>query len=318
MERFRADLQNQVSKLQTEVSATKNQLSETQKKFADMKADRDRLQYDIRKMKKEVDSTGTLGELVLYECTRYCVLIAYFVNDFAERQHRELQDELTNEREFNQLHKSQVKEQKQQIDELKGKIQELSQLNKQLELFGQQRETTISEIQARCAQLVVRCSLITCSSVSWTHASLASKCTWLCAQAERDEHDEAMQQAAREKSRVEQEVQSQRTMYKILSQKYDEDVGNLDNQVRQVQSSLAQAAAELEHQRAEYTELTRKLDVTTARNESLTNGTVSLMCYKLTVITIYTSSCYCVCFTLIYFINLVISHQCLHKNINMC
>ena len=79
----------------------------------------------------------------------------------AERQYRELQDELTNEREFNQLHKSQVKEQKQQMDELKGKIQELSQLNKQLELFGQQRETTISEIQARCAQLVVRCSLFT-------------------------------------------------------------------------------------------------------------------------------------------------------------
>ena len=59
MERFKADLQNQVSKLQTEVSATKAQLSETQKKFADMKADRDRLQYDIRKLKKEVDSSGT-------------------------------------------------------------------------------------------------------------------------------------------------------------------------------------------------------------------------------------------------------------------
>ena len=65
MERFRSDLQNQVLKLQAEVSATKNQLTETQKKFADMKADRDQLQYDIRKLKKEVDSTGTLGELVM-------------------------------------------------------------------------------------------------------------------------------------------------------------------------------------------------------------------------------------------------------------
>lgn len=58
MERFRAEQQSQISKLQAELSASKNQMSETQRKFADMKADRDRLQYDIRKLKKEVEQAG--------------------------------------------------------------------------------------------------------------------------------------------------------------------------------------------------------------------------------------------------------------------
>ena len=56
MERFRADLQNHVSEPQ---------------KFADMKTDRDLLQCDIRKLKKEVDYKGTLGKLVLYEVLCY-------------------------------------------------------------------------------------------------------------------------------------------------------------------------------------------------------------------------------------------------------
>ena len=83
-----------------------------------------------------------------------------------------------------------------------------------------------------------------------------AECKWLFAQADRDKHVEAMQQAAREKSKVEQEVQSQSAMYKILSQKYDEDVGNLNTHLRLVQSSLAQSTAEVEHKCAECTERT--------------------------------------------------------------
>lgn len=83
-----------------------------------------------------------------------------------------------------------------------------------------------------------------------------------------------MQQVGREKSKLEQEVQSQRAKYKLLAQKYDEDVGNLDTQLRQVQSSLAQSASEMEHARAESTELTRQLEAANARNDAATIGTL--------------------------------------------
>lgn len=78
----------------------------------------------------------------------------------------------------------------------------------------------------------------------------------------------------REKSKLEQEVQSQRAKYKLLAQKYDEDVGNLDTQLRQVQSSLAQSASEMEHARAESTELARQLEAANARNDAATIGTL--------------------------------------------
>ena len=120
-----------------------------------------------------------------------------------------------------------------------------------------------------------------------------------------------MQQAAREKSKVEQEVQSQRAMYKILSQKYDEDVGNLDTQLRQVQSSLSQSAAEIEHQRAECTELARQLDVANSRNDSLTIG----ISHVLQVYCHYCAYEFMMVFTSLFRLYLI--NICI-KNINRC
>lgn len=97
-------------------------------------------------------------------------------------------------------------------------------------------------------------------------------CSLFTVQSDRDSHDEAIQQAARERSKLEHEVQSQRNMYKTLSKKYDEDVGNLDIQLRQAQSSLAQSAAEIEHVRAESAELSRHLDMANSRYDTLTLG----------------------------------------------
>lgn len=81
-------------------------------------------------------------------------------------------------------------------------------------------------------------------------------------------HEEALE---REKNSLKREVDAERDKYKQLAHKYDEDVGNVLKQLRQLQG---QSASESERARAESAELTRQLQAVNERNAELTVGTL--------------------------------------------